>query len=265
MSKTLVQQQFGANAANYVVSHVHAKGASLERMVEVTAPEGSWSALDIATGGGHTALAFAPHVSHVIASDLTEEMLVQVRRQITEQGIGNIDTRRADAENLPFADGAFELVTCRIAPHHFSDIPRFLAQVFRVLAPGGKFALVDNIAPDSSSTPGFTDAEMAEAAATYNRFEKIRDPSHARALQPSEWDAAVQDAGFEILHREFIPKPMEFAVWLSNMSVPAKVPGLEAMLRDAAPAFKAYIRPEDGDKGLGFTLTELMLIARKPG
>ncbi|HUS96701.1 MAG TPA: methyltransferase domain-containing protein [Hyphomicrobiaceae bacterium] len=263
-SKTLVQQQFGANAANYVVSSVHAKGASLQRLVELVSPESSWTALDIATGGGHTALAFAPHVSHVTASDLTEEMLEQVRKQVTEKGLGNVGTARADAEHLPFSDATFDLVSCRIAPHHFPDIPKFVSEVHRVLTPGGVFALVDNISPDAVSTPGFSDAELKEAAATYNSFEKIRDPSHGRAWQPGEWADCIAATGFEITHQEFLPKAMNFDTWCRNMSVPAgKVPGLEAMLRDGSPAFKAYIKPEDTAAGLGFTLTELMVIARK--
>lgn len=265
MSKELVQQQFGPNAANYVVSTVHAKGASLQRLIEIVSPQPDWVALDIATGGGHTALAFAPHVSHVTASDLTEEMLEQVAKQVVEKGIGNVETARADAENLPFADDSFDLVTCRIAPHHFPDIPKFVAESYRVLKPGGTFALVDNISPDAVSTPGFSAAELADAAKVYNRFEKIRDPSHGRAWQPGEWAECVTKTGFEIVHEEFLPKKMNFATWVKNMSVPAdKVPGLEAMLREASPAFAAYIKPEDGEDGLGFTLTELMLIAKKP-
>jgi ubiquinone/menaquinone biosynthesis C-methylase UbiE len=264
MSKSLVQQQFGANAANYVSSTVHAKGASLKRLIEVVAPQPDWNMLDVATGGGHTALAFAPHLARVIASDLTEEMLDQVRKQVAEQGLKNIETQRADAEDLPFADGTFDLVTCRIAPHHFPDIPKFVTEVHRVLKPGGVFALVDNVAPDAATTPGFTDLELAEAADTYNEFEKIRDPSHGRAWQPHEWSDCIGGTGFDIEHTEFLPKKMSFATWCKNMSVPADlVPGLEAMLREAAPAFAAYIQPEDGEAGLGFTLTELMVVARK--
>ena len=74
MTKSLVQQQFGAHAAAYSTSTVHAKGASLARLVELVKPQPDWRALDIATGSGHTAAAFAPHVSRVTASDITGEM-----------------------------------------------------------------------------------------------------------------------------------------------------------------------------------------------
>ena len=265
MSKELVKELFGANAANYVVSDVHAKGASLARLVELVGPAADWQGLDIATGGGHTALVFAPHVKHMIASDLTREMLDQVDKQVAEKGISNVDTHVADAEALPFDDGHFDLVTCRIAPHHFPDIPKFVAEVFRVLQPGGTFALVDNAAPDEATNPGFSADDLAEAAATYNSFEKIRDPSHGRAWTTGEWLECIDAAWFDIEHTEILPKKMSFDTWINNMSVPAeKVPGLAQMLNEAKPAFAAYIQKREDEKGLGFTIAELLVIGRKP-
>ena len=75
-AKSLNQAQFGANAANYASSPVHAKGASLDRMVELAAPQASWRGLDIATAAGHTAFAFAPHVLEMTATDLTRPGLL---------------------------------------------------------------------------------------------------------------------------------------------------------------------------------------------
>ncbi|MEZ5843284.1 MAG: methyltransferase domain-containing protein [Hyphomicrobiaceae bacterium] len=264
MSKELVQKQFGANAAAYVTSAVHAKGDSLKRLVELVKPEKHWRALDVATAAGHTALAFAPSVAHVVASDLTDEMLVQASKLAAERGVTNFETAKADAEALPFADKSFDLVSCRIAPHHFPDIPRFVAEVWRVLKPGGTFALVDNVSPDDETTPGFPAADLAEAAATYNEFEKIRDPSHGRALTVSEWKRVVSGQGFAITHTELMDKAMDFATWCRNMQVPATtVPGLKAMLDEASPAFRAFIRPSATGEAGGFVLIELVLIARK--
>ncbi len=264
MSKSLVQSQFGANAANYATSKVHAKGASLGRLVELVSPQAGWSALDIATGAGHTALAFAPHVARIVASDLTPEMLVEAAKLAAAQGAANLTTAHADAEALPFADATFDLVTCRIAPHHFPDIPAFVAEVWRVLRPGGTFALVDNVAPDAATTPGFTKADLRHADLTYNAFEKIRDPSHGRALTTAQWVEIATDMGFAITHCEHQSKVMEFDTWCRTMAVPADtVPKLAAMLREASPALKAYLQPTETDGHLGFTLAELILIAKK--
>src|SRR5215471_16664837 len=104
MNKSLVQQQFGLNAADYVTSTVHAKGASLGRLVELVRPQATWTALDVATGAGHTAAAFAPYLASVIASDITEEMLNEAARLAAAKGLANMTTARADAEALPFGD-----------------------------------------------------------------------------------------------------------------------------------------------------------------
>ncbi len=133
------------------------------------------------------------------------------------------------------------------------------------MKPGGTFALVDNVSADSSTTPGFSDVELTEAAETYNKFEKIRDPSHGRAWTPGEWRQCIEAAGFRIAHTELLDKSMKFAAWCKNMSVPADtVPILADMLRNASPAFGAYIRPRfDGEEAEGFTIIELLAVAKK--
>ena len=263
-AKALVQAQFGANAAKYATSAVHAKGASLARLVELAMPKPDWSALDLATGAGHTALAFAPHVATIIASDLTDEMLVEAAKLASERGLKNVSTAKADAENLPFADATFDLVTCRIAPHHFPDIPAFVGEVHRVLKSGGTFALVDNVAPDAETTPGYTTADLRDAGIVYNAFEKIRDPSHGRALTTAEWREIVADVGFAIHHVELCPKTMDFDTWCKTMAVPADtVPKLASMLDTASPALKAFLTPSVSGTKRGFVLTEVILIATK--
>ena len=265
MSKDLVQQQFGANAAAYLTSTVHAKGASLARLVELVGPQRDWVALDVATGAGHTAAVFAPHVARVVASDLTPEMLSQTKALAAEKGLTNMETAIADAEALPFPDASFDLVTCRIAPHHFPSIATFLAEARRVLKPGGTFALVDNVAPDGETTPGFTTVELEEAGAAYNAFEKLRDPSHGRALETAEWLQLMAKVGLELVHREHAPKAMDFQSWIRTMNVPAEtVPQLAAMLDQASPALKAFLKPTNDGAKRGFMLDELIAVARRP-
>lgn len=264
MTKSLVQQQFGANAANYATSKVHAKGASLGRLVEIVAPAPGWRALDIATGAGHTAAAFAPHVAAVVASDITDEMLAEAAKLARAKGFANMTTTKADAEALPFPDASFDLVTCRIAPHHFPDIPTFVAEVWRVLRPKGTFALVDNVSPDAETTPGFSTAELADAAARYNAFEKLRDPSHGRAWTTGEWQDLLGRTGFSVRHKELMAKAMELGPWCRNMAVEGKTAArLGQMLEEAAPALAAFLRPERQAGDLGFTLTELLVVADK--
>jgi ubiquinone/menaquinone biosynthesis C-methylase UbiE len=250
-TKSLVQAQFGANAANYVDSRSHARGASLPRLVEMTKPNRHWRMLDVATGAGHTALAFAPHVGEVVASDITPQMLDVTRRLAAERGLTNVKIAKASAEDLPYGDGFFDLVTCRIAPHHFADVPRFVAEVARVLKPGGVFGLVDNISPDD-----------AAAAEQYNAFEKLRDPSHGRCLTLGEWLELMRRSGLAIRHSELLDKDMDFNAWTTQMSVAADTKQrLRTLLLNASPALQLFLRAQDRGDNVSFVLTEALIVA----
>src|SRR3972149_2395216 len=148
--RRLAQQQFSAHAQNYVTSADHAQSDSLARLVALVQPQPQWRALDIATGGGHTALAFAPHVREVVATDLTREMLLAAEAFIRARGSANVSFRQADAAALPFGDSEFDLVTCRVAPHHFPDCARFVREMAHVLRLGGVAVMVDNVVPDDA-------------------------------------------------------------------------------------------------------------------
>ena len=263
-TKSLVQKQFGAHAAGYATSPVHAKGASLQRLIDLVRPEKHWRVLDVATGAGHTALAFAPHVAEVIASDITDEMLAEAEKLAKARGLENVIFEKADAMALPYDDGSFDLVTCRIAPHHFPDIPKFVAESYRVLKPGGTFALVDNISPAEGSTPGFTKDELHEAAKAHNAFEKLRDPSHGRCLTIEEWRTAISEAGFSISAVEILPKEIEFIPWAERMGADkATIAQLEAVVMGSSGALRAFFRPRQQGGKLYFSLDEGLVIARK--
>lgn len=244
--------QFGANASNYATSPVHAKGASLARMVELVEPQPDWNALDVASAAGHTAFAFAPHVASVVASDLTPEMVALAAERASELGHNNVTAKLADAEALPFDDASFDLVTCRIAPHHFPNPQTFIVEVTRVLRPGGTFAMVDNVVPDNASV-----------AKTYNDWERVRDPSHIEALSMERWESLCRGAAMTIAHAETAPKQMGFQFWVDNMSVPNELrPGLLDDLLNADDEVRAFLTPSgDAIDNAGFVLTEGLIVA----
>ena len=252
-----MRRQFGANAANYATSPVHAKGASLQRLVEILLPAPEWRVLDIATAAGHTAFALAPEVAEVVASDITPEMLTVARSEAVKRGLTNVRFEPADAESLPFDDESFDAVTCRIAPHHFPKPDRFVAEAARVLRPAGVFGLVDNVVPD--------DAEVATFA---NDWERRRDPSHLRALSVDEWLEVMLAARFSIRHSELMAKRMVFSTWVDNMDVAPDVrASLLSDLETAPEPVKAFLRPELGATGdqeaAAFFLTECLIVGTK--
>jgi ubiquinone/menaquinone biosynthesis C-methylase UbiE/catechol 2,3-dioxygenase-like lactoylglutathione lyase family enzyme len=249
----LVQQRFGPNAAAYATSANHAKGASLARVIELVQPQAHWRALDVATGAGHMALAVAPHVAEVVASDLTPQMLDVAANLAHEKGLTNVCFELANAEALPFEAASFDLVTCRIAPHHFADVPRFVRECARVLKPSGVLAIVDNITPEN-------------AAQFVDDFERARDPSHLHGLSAQEWVAAFTQAGVSLTHHESFQKRMIFDQWVAHQNSPPEVIAtLQAMLHAAPAAAKDFLAPEFDVRGavVNFYIAEGIFIGQR--
>ena len=169
----------------------------------------------------------------------------------------------ADAAALSFANESFDLVTCRLAAHHFPDPAAFVAESWRVLKPGGAFAVVDNISPDTSILPEASREEADATAADYNAYEKLRDPSHGRCLSLTEWSSLLQRAGFVDIRVERMDQNIAFKPWIERMRCDTNtVARLEAMLVE--PYLKTFLRPRATEDGLMFTLQEAIIVAKKP-
>ena len=253
-NRDLVKQQFGAHAEEYVNSVHHATGESLDRLLALADPQPTWRALDIATGGGHTALAVAPHVREVVATDLTPEMLAAAERFIRGKGAQNVSFRLADAMALPFADGEFDLATCRIAPHHFPDCAQFVREMARVLRPGGVAVVVDNVVPPDIA-----------AARHINALEKLRDPSHNWAYTAADWLGFFAAAGLEMLRTEILTKTRDFDYWINMQGVePQRAAQVRLLILQAPAAARAALAPEVIGGALKFKLTEVLVVAHKP-
>ncbi len=205
-----VRATFSANAAAYVATSTLAEGDDLARLVELATPRATDLALDVSTGGGHTALALAPLVSRVVASDLTPRMLDAARAHIQERGVTNVEYVVADAERLPFLDESFDLVVVRIAPHLYPDAGRAVREMARVLRRGGRLVVIDNIAPADPALDGLL-----------NDWERRRDPSHMRSHTQGEWRALIAEAGLRLTHEEVGRKLIPFPAWTRRTQMPS--------------------------------------------
>ncbi len=233
--KMQVQARFGQYAQGYVQSAVFSQGADLDRLVALANPQNDWLALDIATGGGHTALRFAPLLRHVVAADLTTGMLRAARDHLNGQGAANISYSVTDAENLPFPSQSFDLVTCRIAPHHFCDCFRFIQECARVLKPDGLLLIEDHLAPDDERAARYIDS-----------FERLRDPSHVRTYAGYEWQGMLLDAGLTVEHEEiFSMTGAKLLPWAQRQGCTAEViERLQVLLVQAPDTVAEWLHPQ---------------------
>lgn len=225
---TAVREQFSQHTNYYAQSSAHAAGDTLDVILNFAEPKGTERTLDIATGTGFTAFKLAPKVAHVVATDLTPEMVAKAAELATEKAIKNVAFSVAAAESLPFADVSLDLVTCRIAPHHFRDVRAFLSEVHRVLRIDGLFCMVDSVTPESE-----------KLIAWQNRVERMRDNSHVYGRPPSEWDAMIANTGFSLEKTVHVRNAqMSFLWWVRPEEKP---PELVQEIRDAF----AQLSPEE--------------------
>ncbi|HVT96440.1 MAG TPA: class I SAM-dependent methyltransferase [Acidobacteriaceae bacterium] len=253
-----VQQQFGATAAAYSTSTGHGDRAALAALVALAAPRATDNVLDIATGAGHTALAFAPHVQRVVAYDLTEAMLRETEKNAAERGLANVATRQGPAEKLAFVDAEFDIVTVRLASHHFADNATAVREMARVTQPGGKVVVVDNYGPEEEALD-----------ALFQHIEKTRDASHVRGYQLSQWREFLTGAGLTIEHEvtdhySESPRGMDFDDWVRRAKTPPdRVTELRRIFTSASPELRDWLQIRIEGDSIWFRIPQVTFIARK--
>jgi SAM-dependent methyltransferase len=179
---------------------------------------GCESALDVATGGGHVARRLREAGVEVVSSDPAPGMRPDVICR---------------AEDLPFADNAFDLVVTRIAPHHFEDIASAVAELARVSA---DLVIVE---------------DTLYVSETVEEAEKLRDPTHVRSYSEAQWRGMLEAAGLEIEAVERFEKRHPLEQWLDRSATPA----------EDRPRVRALLAAQiDGDC---YVDTKLVLKARK--
>jgi ubiquinone/menaquinone biosynthesis C-methylase UbiE len=188
------QEQFAKQSHRYGRGHILENIEDVQDALTIIPLPQRAQVLDVATGGGHTGLYLASLGHEVTLADIAQPMLERAAKVAVERGL-KVQTRQHAAEQFPYPDAQFDLVTCRVAAHHFSSPENFVRESARVLKPGGYFLLIDGTVED----------DHAEAEEWAHKVEKLRDPSHNRLLTPRTWNNFCEAAGLRVQKIELTP------------------------------------------------------------
>jgi len=232
----------------------HAPGDDLEWLLSRGRRRSAARVLDLATGGGRVARAFASFTPSVIATDASEAMLRGARTSIAGNGEAAVRFLAADVETLPFRDASFGVVTCRIAAHHFPELLPALRQVGRVLRPGGAFLVEDILGCDDPDLAGF----MVEV-------ERRCDPSHVRSFRQIEWTAFLRAVGLTVIDEAILSRVRDWDEWTARTRIMSEARrDLDRFVLDAPARYREALQFElDGDRIVSFTERMLLLRADK--
>jgi len=207
--KAVVQESFTRQAAVYAVTPTVADPSRISRFIEAIDPAAQSRVLEVACGPGFLALALAASCREVVGLDLTEAPLAIAEKNARDRGLLNVRFQRGDADHLPFPEGEFDVVVCRFAFHHFEEPGRVLQEMARVCRRQGKVAVEDMVSSEHRARGDY-----------HNHFERLRDPSHTRALAPTELLALFTAAGLE-LERLYSGELLQnLERWLANSQTP---------------------------------------------
>ena len=182
--RELIRDQFTRQATPFSTAAPIADQAALKLIIDAARAGAEDEVLDVACGGGIVVCAFAPYVRHATGIDMTPAMLERARALAAEKGVANVSWREGDVETLPYPEGSFSIVVTRFAVHHFLRPEAVFAEMVRVCRPGGRVVIADTcVSPDPNK------------AAEFNRLEKLRDPSHVRALDLDGLKSLYRGAG----------------------------------------------------------------------
>ncbi len=248
------QQQFDRQSERYGKGHVLSDISDVRDALGRLTWLKPGRALDVATGAGHTGLYLASVGWQVTLADISAAMLERVSATAHERGL-HVETRQHAAEAFPYADGAFDLVTCRVAAHHFSDPAVFVRETARVLKPGGAFLLIDGSIEDGQPV----------AEEWIHAVEKLRDPSHHRLLSPGTWTKLCQAAGLRMVFSELQPFKQPDLNWYfetANTTRENRAAVLELILK-APPEARILFRLGEEDGKIVWWWQRLVLAALK--
>lgn len=233
--RAAVQKQFTKTRDAFADFAVRDSADIVAERVEFAKPDPASLTLDVACGPGTLALAFAPRVRFARGIDVTAPMLVRAREFQRERHIANACFDQGEAEQLPYPDGAFDLVSCQFAFHHMPKPEAALREMTRVARPGGRVLVVDTLGPESEEKWGL-----------HNRIDVLRDPSHTASLRLTTLLRMFEAEGLTILRQSLKRRPRPFDQWMLRAGLEprdARYAEARKLIEDSIPGDRAGLSP----------------------
>ena len=200
-----IRAQFGKQADVYARMRQTTDERSLNALVQVSGADAGSRVLDVACGPGFLTMAFAARCRHDVGIDATGPFLAMARAAAEQRSLRNVEFRAGNAEQLPFGDGSFDVVSCRAAFHHFPRPAQVLAEMTRVATQQGRLLVADMLT-----------SEDPAKAEYHNRMERLCDPSHVRALTVAQFAQLFAAGGLAMRFNAEVPIDMEVEEWLAH-------------------------------------------------
>ncbi|MGH7934382.1 MAG: class I SAM-dependent methyltransferase [Candidatus Binataceae bacterium] len=248
-----IQQQFRRQAEVYSTMPVVTDPKLLDFMVSISDVGKSDRVLDVASGPGYVAMAFAPHCARVVGIDATDRLVARARAGAERVSLNNIAFVLGDVEHMAFAPRSFDLATCRFAFHHFPRAASVIAEMSRVTRPRARMVIVDMLASEDPARADY-----------HNAVERLCDPSHARALPASEFERIFAHQDFEVTFKQTRKTSYRLEDWIAHGAPSAENTAkifamMEASIDDDKSALD--VRREQGT--IWFSHTGVSYVIRK--
>lgn len=225
MYEDSIREEFTHQSRSFGTAAAMTSAQTLGALIELVPEDAQANWIDVACGPGVISRAMASRVGSVSGVDLTSAMIEEAERRAREEGIDKVSFILGDATELDFADATFDGAITRLSLHHIPVPGRVVAEMTRVVRPGG-WVLVSDIAADGDG----------EAAAWREEIERLRDPSHWACKTPEHLRRMGARAGLELEHEELIRIDIDFDDWLARGSGGQAAGELIGRLLEAQPS-----------------------------